>query len=94
MKALTSVNKQTSPHSFFAFQPTLVVAAGLLSIGILLASMRAVSGQENRSKKADASKTPTVLKYGDGKADGKKSLGGSGEMIRFTMPEGSSSSAF
>lgn len=29
-----------------------------------------------------------VLKYGDGKADGKKSLGGNGEMIQFTMPDG------
>ena len=29
---------------------------------------------------------PSVLKYGDGKADGRKSLAGSGEMIRFTLP--------
>src|SRR3954447_13949376 len=29
---------------------------------------------------------PDVLKYGDGQADGKKSLGGSGEMIEFTLP--------
>lgn len=28
--------------------------------------------------------SPAVLKYGDGQADGKQSLGGSGEMIRFT----------
>lgn len=28
------------------------------------------------------------VKYGDGKADGKKSLGGSGEMIQFTLPPG------
>src|SRR5687767_11254808 len=33
---------------------------------------------------------PRVLKYGDGKADGKKSCGGSGEMIRFELPEGAS----
>jgi hypothetical protein len=31
---------------------------------------------------------PTALKYGDGKADGKKSLGGNGEMIEFTLPSG------
>lgn len=31
---------------------------------------------------------PTTLKYGDGKADGKKSLGGNGEMIKFTLPSG------
>src|ERR1700689_1505065 len=36
------------------------------------------------SKKSDAA----VLKYGDGKPDGKKSLGGTGEMIRFELPEG------
>src|SRR5687767_9945548 len=33
---------------------------------------------------------PRVLKYGDGKADGKKSYGGSGHMIRFELPEGAS----
>ena len=37
---------------------------------------------------AESKDTPTVLKYGDGKADGKKSYGGSGHMIRFEMPEG------
>jgi RNA polymerase sigma-70 factor (ECF subfamily) len=31
-------------------------------------------------------KAPSTLKYGDGKADGKKSLGGSGEMITFSLP--------
>ena len=36
------------------------------------------------AKKADAN----ILKYGDGKADGKKSLGGRGEMIRFELPDG------
>ena len=29
-----------------------------------------------------------ILRYGDGKADGQKSLGGSGEMIRFRLPTG------
>lgn len=29
-----------------------------------------------------------ILKYGDGKADGKRSFGGSGEMIRFELPDG------
>jgi hypothetical protein len=42
--------------------------------------------------KPDAEKKPAkpllVLKYGDGKPDGKKSIAGAGEMIRFTMPEG------
>ena len=31
---------------------------------------------------------PTILSYGDGKADGKKSYGGNGHMIRFELPEG------
>ncbi len=30
-----------------------------------------------------------ALKYGDGQADGKQSLGGSGEMIEFTLPKDS-----
>jgi hypothetical protein len=29
-----------------------------------------------------------TLSYGDGKPDGKKSIGGSGEMIRFELPDG------
>ncbi len=37
---------------------------------------------------AQAATAPGLLKYGDNKADGKKSLGGTGEMIRFTAPEG------
>jgi len=37
---------------------------------------------------APADTAPANLKYGDGKADGKKSIGGSGEMIRFELPEG------
>lgn len=31
-----------------------------------------------------------VLKYGDGEADGKQSFGGSGELIEFALPEGTS----
>jgi beta-lactamase regulating signal transducer with metallopeptidase domain len=43
-----------------------------------------------RSTDADAksARAPALLSYGDGKADGKKSYGGSGHMIRFEMPEG------
>jgi len=42
----------------------------------------------NAPADATADKTPALLRYGDGKADGKKSIGGSGEMIRFELPEG------
>ena len=36
---------------------------------------------------AQTERSPAVLKYGDGKADGKKSIGGSGQMIRYSMPD-------
>ncbi len=36
-----------------------------------------------------ASADSPTLKYGDSQVDGKKSLGGSGEMIRFTLPANS-----
>ncbi len=35
-----------------------------------------------------AADNPPLLKYGDGQADGKKSIGGSGQMIRFERPDG------
>jgi hypothetical protein len=35
---------------------------------------------------AMASSQSTALKYGDGQADGKQSIGGSGEMIEFALP--------
>jgi hypothetical protein len=45
--------------------------------------------QSKPTTKTDAAgRTPNVLKYGDGKADGKKSYGGSGHLIRFEMPQG------
>jgi RNA polymerase sigma-70 factor (ECF subfamily) len=37
---------------------------------------------------AGGKRPPALLSYGDGKADGKKSYGGSGHMIRFELPEG------
>ena len=40
-----------------------------------------------RSAAEDQTTKPVLLlKYGDGKPDGKKSLGGTGEMIRFELP--------
>jgi hypothetical protein len=45
--------------------------------------------QTTSDKKPETKKQEeNVLKYGDGKADGKRSLGGSGEMIRFELPDG------
>jgi beta-lactamase regulating signal transducer with metallopeptidase domain len=42
------------------------------------------SGEPDRTR----NRPPALLAYGDGKADGKKSFGGSGHMIRFELPEG------
>jgi RNA polymerase sigma factor (sigma-70 family) len=39
---------------------------------------------EELSNNSDAAEIPSSLKYGDGQADGKKSIGGSGELIEFT----------
>ena len=47
-------------------------------------SMRLDAGGQSNASAPD--KTNTSLKYGDGKADGKRSLGGSGEMIEFSVP--------
>ena len=49
-----------------------------------------VCGQEPKpaAETKPPAKTTLLLKYGDGKPDGKKSVAGAGEMIRFTMPKG------
>ncbi len=47
-----------------------------------------VQPQEKQAATGAAAPKSLLLKYGDGKADGRKSLGGSGEMIRFELPTG------
>src|ERR1700754_3483033 len=54
----------------------------IIGIGCLLLTGSVLAATQDE-KKADA----TPGKYNDGTADGKKSLGGSGEMIRFSMPD-------
>ncbi|MES2788299.1 MAG: hypothetical protein V4719_01670 [Planctomycetota bacterium] len=49
----------------------------LSALGVVLVCALATAGDETG-----------ILKYGDGKAEGKQSLGGSGEMIEFTHPAG------
>ncbi|MEW6354925.1 MAG: hypothetical protein AB1696_01250 [Planctomycetota bacterium] len=49
-------------------------------LGLVLVCALAVSVWAKDGKK-------TVLQYGDGAPDGKRSLGGSGEMIRFELPK-------
>jgi RNA polymerase sigma-70 factor (ECF subfamily) len=46
------------------------------------------SARASRQERARADRPPALVSYGDGKADGKKSYGGSGHMIRFELPEG------
>ena len=53
-------------------------------VGSSILSFAIVGFAATEEKKSE----PTPGKYNDGTADGKKSLGGSGEMIRFTMPDG------
>lgn len=66
--------------------------------GLLIARIGLAEPSEGTTAKPDpAAKTtaapekshaPALLSYGDGKPDGKKSYGGSGQMIRFELPEG------
>jgi hypothetical protein len=68
-----------------------MLAARCRVVAILLVGSLAPCGiaRAAESATADKPKKPVlVLKYDDGKADGKKSIAGAGEMIRFTMPEG------
>ena len=44
--------------------------------------------QQVPSSKGAGDRPPALLSYGDGKADGKKSYGGSGHLIQFEMPNG------
>ncbi len=63
----------------------------------LLAKKETPSSEQSEEPVADGQsdarahdQETAAVKYGDGQADGKKSLGGSGEMIEFSMPAGSS----
>jgi hypothetical protein len=68
---------------------TTSLLAAVLTLGSVAAAAEPVDGpMPAPAPTTKPSAATQVLKYGDGKADGKKSLGGSGEMIKFTMPEG------
>jgi RNA polymerase sigma-70 factor (ECF subfamily) len=47
-----------------------------------------VQNVEPVAEKTSVKRPPGILAYGDDTPDGKKSFGGSGEMIRFELPEG------
>jgi hypothetical protein len=74
---------------------SLCVAA---AIGLVTARVAVAEPSEATAAKPDSdakaaaapekNHAPALLSYGDGKPDGKKSYGGSGQMIRFELPEG------
>jgi RNA polymerase sigma-70 factor (ECF subfamily) len=47
-----------------------------------------VQNTEPAADKSEVKRPPGLLGYGDDKPDGKKSIGGSGELIQFELPEG------
>ena len=65
---------------------TATFMAVTLALGALAVAAEQPAGAAPTT--APSAGTQLLLKYHDAKADGKKSYGGSGEMIEFTMPEG------
>jgi hypothetical protein len=57
---------------------------------VIAAAARPSVAAESKPAADKPAKPVLLLKYGDGKPDGKKSIAGAGEMIQFTMPEGQS----
>jgi hypothetical protein len=70
----------------------VLLAIGFSATGAIVQAQRESKPQQRVAdppSKRPAPESPVEaakLGYGDGKADGKKSLGGSGEMIEFTLP--------
>ena len=61
-----------------------LLLAGTLALAVFIGLKP--SGDESRA--ADSTgKAKTIIKYGDGKPDGKKSIAGTGEMVRFELPD-------
>src|SRR5689334_22007243 len=80
-----------------AFAISVVVMLSLLKLQPTLLADDKPSATETPATTAPAKaaadqtgpkRPPSILAYGDDKPDGKKSYGGSGEMIRFELPEG------
>jgi RNA polymerase sigma-70 factor (ECF subfamily) len=71
------------------FAPRSAAALGFaaLTIAAYAAPLASLFAAEATAPEKPA-KPVLALKYDDGKPDGKKSIAGAGEMIRFTMPEG------
>lgn len=65
-------------------RPILGVA---IALGMAATAGNAAFAQLPKDPKP-SDKPVLLLKYGDGEADGKKSIAGAGEMIQFSLPEG------
>lgn len=62
--------------------------ATMLALLMLMAAPLAIAQEDASGSKLEAeeARNPLRLQYGDGKADGKKSIAGAGELIRFELP--------
>jgi RNA polymerase sigma-70 factor (ECF subfamily) len=70
--------------AFFCL-PALIFA---LSLPYANAAKDADKEAKAKADEKGSAKPVLLLKYGDGKPDGKKSIAGAGEMIRFQLPKG------
>ena len=76
----SSTKKLTASCFFAILMATLAFSSGAISAEEPVA--------ESKASDKKPEKPVLLLKYGDGKPDGQKSIAGAGEMIEFTMPEG------
>lgn len=69
---------------------TLLVTApkSLNTLSPARPKIQLVQATKPAAEPSEIKRPPTILGYGDDKPDGKKSYGGSGQMIRFELPEG------
>jgi RNA polymerase sigma-70 factor (ECF subfamily) len=82
--ALSEGVMKTMLRKTIKWTAAVALAATVTTGGIVaLAQRRRVDLVDDRPKQADL---PASLRHGDGQPDGKKSLGGSGEMIEFHQP--------
>ncbi len=66
---------------------SLYLIGGCLLSACIAWNLHAADNVDAKSAPATSKPEESGLKYNDGTADGKKSLGGSGELIKFTLPE-------
>ena len=81
-----SMSKRIGQIAAFTLGVCVTLALGFVFVPALAAENEPPAVKKPASKKPK----PDTLSYHDGSADGKKSLGGNGEMISFTLPKESS----